>query len=122
MPIVAFLAGTRPPLPNQNVSLLRSPDENADLLDPNWPDDLDSGHPLTRAAISGDAATVKEIALRQTFESSSKKATHALLAACRSGVLGRHMVLGHPRGFTSPRRPCMRCWVPIHHTFLGLGK
>ena len=34
--------------------MIRSPDDSADMIDAQWPDDPDSGHPFTRAAIGGD--------------------------------------------------------------------
>ncbi|XP_047740700.1 uncharacterized protein LOC108682971 isoform X5 [Hyalella azteca] len=70
----------------QGSSLCRSPEETPDLVDlANWLDDTDSGHPFTRAALCGDAATIKEMCSKHTFDPNGKKAHHALLAACRSG-------------------------------------
>lgn len=52
-----------------------------------WPDDPDSGHPFTKAALNGEVEIVKEYVARQTFDPNSKKAQHALLVACRTGKI-----------------------------------
>lgn len=59
--------------------------DDPDSLSTLWPDDPDSGHPFTRAALQGDVSTVREYVARQTFDPNSKKAQHALLVACRTG-------------------------------------
>lgn len=61
------------------------PMDDPDSLGTLWPDDPDSGHPFTKAALQGDVATVMEYVRRQTFDPNSKKAQHALLVACRTG-------------------------------------
>ncbi|KAK8371869.1 hypothetical protein O3P69_011856 [Scylla paramamosain] len=65
------------------------PDDFPILDDPEnlstlWPDDPDSGHPFTKAALEGDLGTVRDYVARQTFDPASKEAQHALLVACRT--------------------------------------
>ncbi|KAF2368056.1 Ankyrin repeat-containing domain [Trinorchestia longiramus] len=62
-----------------------SADKIPEVIDHDLLDDTDSGHPFTRAALAGNAATVKDMCQRPTFDANSKRAQHALLAACRSG-------------------------------------
>ena len=61
------------------------PWDNPESLDLLWNDESDSGHPFTKAALSGDESVVSEYTSKPTFDPSSKKSQHALLAACRAG-------------------------------------
>ncbi|XP_042233704.1 uncharacterized protein LOC121873891 [Homarus americanus] len=78
-----------------------------------WPDDPDSGHPFTRAALQGDVSTVKDFVSRQTFDPSSKKAQHALLVACRTGNVELTQVLLNA-GVDVHCKDAKSGWQPIH--------
>ncbi|KAK3883543.1 hypothetical protein Pcinc_012147 [Petrolisthes cinctipes] len=89
------------------------PMDDPDSLGTLWPDDPDSGHPFTKAALQGDVGTVMEYVRRQTFDPNSKKAQHALLVACRTGQVEMTQVL-LDAGVDIHCKDAKSGWQPIH--------
>ncbi|KAK4313728.1 hypothetical protein Pmani_014949 [Petrolisthes manimaculis] len=89
------------------------PMDDPDSLGTLWPDDPDSGHPFTKAALQGDVGTVMEYVRRQTFDPNSKKAQHALLVACRTGQVEMTQVLLEA-GVDVHCKDAKSGWQPIH--------
>ncbi|XP_071522836.1 uncharacterized protein [Panulirus ornatus] len=87
--------------------------DDPDSLSTLWPDDPDSGHPFTRAALQGDVNTIREYVARQTFDPNSKKAQHALLVACRTGNVELVQVLLNA-GVDVHCKDAKSGWQPIH--------
>ncbi|XP_069182375.1 uncharacterized protein [Procambarus clarkii] len=87
--------------------------DDPDSLTTLWPDDPDSGHPFTRAALQGDVNTIKEYVARQTFDPTSKKSQHALLVACRTGNVELTQVLLQA-GVDVHCKDAKSGWQPIH--------